>query len=401
MHKRTSLFCAAILVVGVSPALAAGFGFYENGASASAQAGAWVARANDASANWYNPAALVHLSGGEVQFGFNYLEIGRDTHFSSSLYGSQDAIGNGATPAHFFYSQKINDRIAWGVGLNNPFGLISEWNKPPLTFSSRRAELRTYLINPNLAFRLGNKWSLAIGADYLSAEVDEFSHDTVVLGIPTTANLRGEGDAWGYNAALQLKLEHFSFAGQYRSVLEPEIAGHVTFSGVPGTFLNSAATAELDLPAQILLGAAWTGKRMDVEVGAYQTRWDSFRKLAVETGNPATSVVLTENWNNTWSYRLGLAFRLGEEMKHELRAGGVFDASPVPVQYLRPSIPDSDRTGCSVGYGYLSKHWGIDVYAMYLWFADVTANGALSDGVFNGTYSSSIVLGGVTAKYRF
>lgn len=88
-------------------------------------------------------------------------------------------------------------------------------------------------------------------------------------------------------------------------------------------------------------------------------------------------------------------------MKHELRAGGVFDMSPVPVEFLRPSIPDADRTGYSVGYGDLSKRWGIDVYAMQLDFADVTATGSPADGVFPGTYTSSILLAGVTAKYRF
>ena len=401
MNKRSPLFWAVIVALATSPAFASGFGFYENGANASAQGGAWVARANDASANWYNPAALVHLSGGEVQFGLNYLEIGRDTHFSSNIYGSYDAVGNGVTPAHFYYSQKINDRIAWGVGLNSPFGLISEWKDAPVTFSSRRAELRTYLLNPNVAFKLSKGWSLALGVDYLSAEVTEFSHDAVVLGIPSTANLAGEGDSWGYNAALQFKSKSFSIAGQYRSVLKPEIDGHLTFTGAPGAILNSAATSEIDLPAQIMLGAAWTGKRVDVEFGGYETRWNSFRSLDIQTGNPATNKNLTENWDTTWSYRLGLAVRLGKEMKHELRAGGVFDRSPIPVEYLRPSIPDADRTEFSLGYGYLSKRWGIDVYAMYLSFADVTANGKLSDGVFNATYSSSIMLGGVTAKYRF
>lgn len=397
MNKRNPLILNVIVALAAAPAFASGFGFYENGAKASAQGGAWVARADDAAANWYNPAALVHLSGREVQFGLNYLEVGSDTQFSSNLYGSFDAVGNAVTPAHFYFSQRINDRVAWGVGLNSPFGLVSEWKNAPLVYSSRRAELRTYLLNPNVAFKLGKGWSFAFGADYLAAEVREFSRDVTAT---STANLTGEGDAWGYNFALQFKIDGFSLAGQYRSALRPTIEGSLTISK-PQTIQSLAATAQLNLPGQTMLGAAWTGKRVDVEVGGYYTQWNYFKSLDVDTGNAATNIHLTENWTGTWSYRLGLAVRLGKEMKHELRLGGVFDDSPVPVEYLRPSIPDSDRTGYSLGYGYLSKKWGIDIYAMQLQFDDVTATGSPADGAFPGTYTSSILLAGVTAKYRF
>ena len=401
MRKRISILVTMLVPLAAAPALASGFAFYENGAKASAQAGAWIARADDASANWYNPAALVHGPEHEVEFGLNYLEIGSDTQFSLAPGVSIDAVGNTVTPAHFYFSQKLNDRVAWGFGLNSPFGLVSGWKDFPLTLSSRRAELRTYLFNPNIAFKLSDHWSFAFGADYLAAEVREFSHDAVVGPFPTTANLTGEGDAWGYNFALQFKVESFSIAGQYRSSMKPSIEGTLAFSGVPGTFLNSAASAKVSLPGQTMLGAAWTGERFDVEVGGYYTQWNDFKNLLVETGNPATTVNLIENWESTWSYRVGLAVRLGQGMNHELRAGGVLDDSPVPVEFLRPSIPDSDRTGYTLGYGYLAARWGIDVYAMYITFDDATANGSPSDGVIPGTYSSTILLAGVTAKYRF
>ena len=71
MEKRHALVLLAAAALAVAPAFGSGFGFYEQGAKASGQAGAWVARADDASANWYNPAALAFLSGREVQFGLN------------------------------------------------------------------------------------------------------------------------------------------------------------------------------------------------------------------------------------------------------------------------------------------------------------------------------------------
>ena len=399
MNKRTPLILAVIVVLAAAPAFASGFGFYEQGAKASGQSGAWVARADDASANWYNPAALVNLTGREVQFGLNYLQPGSDTQFSPTATPgvSIDAVGNGAAPAHFYFSQKINDRVAWGVGLNTPFGLQSEWDNPLVTQVSSRSVLRTYLLNPNVAFKLGNYWSVGFGADYIAVEVSEFSQQPVP-GVVTT-NLTGEGDAWGYNFALQFKMKSFSIAGQYRSSLRNKLFGNFSVNSPLGS-TNTPVTANLDLPGQTMLGVAWTGKRVDVEVGAYYTQWNYFKSLDVVFPSPAPTLSIPEYWEGSWSYRLGLAFRLGKEMHHELRVGGVLDETPVPTQFLRASIPDSDRVGGSLGYGYQGKSWGVDIYAMYLSFDDATAIGS-EPLVIDGTYSTSIWLAGLTAKYRF
>jgi long-chain fatty acid transport protein len=308
-------------------------------------------------------------------------------------------VSNVETPSQIYFSQKISDRIAWGIGINNPFGLATEWKDVPLTLSSKRAELVTYLINPNIAFRMNKYFSLALGLDYLSAEVKEFSRD--LLAPVTTANLTGEGDGFGYNAALSFKMDHVSVAAQYRSGFTPNIQGNLAFSGPPGNVLNSSASAKIDLPSEAMLGVAWTSRRVDVELDADYTAWNVFKSLDIVTPSPLTSVSQTENWAATWAYRLGVAVRIDKEGHHELRAGGVWDDTPIPTQYLRPSIPDADRTGYSLGYGWQGKHFGVDVYGMELQFDDVTANGSPVDGVIPGTYQTSILLFGGTFKYRF
>jgi long-chain fatty acid transport protein len=400
MNKRIPPILAVTVALAAAPAFASGFGFYEQGAKASGQAGAWVARADDASANWYNPAALVNLTGREVQLGLNYLQPGNDTTFTptGAPVATIDAVSNGVTPAHFYFSQKINDRIAWGVGLNSPFGLETQWDAPPAVQVASHSELRTYLLNPNIAFKLGNYLSVGFGVDYIAVEVREFSQEPVP-GVAST-NLTGEGDAWGYNFALQFKMKSFSIAGQYRSELRNKIFGNFSINSPLGSS-NTPATAFLDLPGQTMVGVAWTGNRVDVEAGAYYTQWNYFKSLDVvfpPSTTPAISI--PQYWEGTWSYRLGVAYRLGQEMQHEIRIGGVLDESPVPPEFLRPSIPDSDRVGGSLGYGFQGKSWGIDVYAMYLDFDDATAIGS-APLVIDGTYTNSIWLAGLTAKYRF
>lgn len=407
MKVRHALILAVMVGGAAAPALASGFAFYEQGAKASGQASAWVARADDASANWYNPAALMQLKGPELQIGTTWIDVGSDTKFTLAGGGPTfDAVSNSEFPSTFYYGQKVNDRFAFGVGINNPFGLTTEWKDVPLTLSARRSELKTYMINPNVALRISKSWSFAVGVDYLSAEVKEFSRDTAILLpgptlVPTTANLTGEGDGFGYNAALQFKMDCFSFGAQYRSGMRPEIRGNLRFSGLPGNFLNSSAQAQVDLPSQAMLGAAWTSKRVDVEGDAYYTAWNSFKSLDIETPNPATSVSLEENWKATWAYRLGVAVRVDSALHHEVRVGVVRDDTPAPTEFLRPSIPDADRWGYTLGYGWQGAHFGVDVYGMYIQFDDATANGSLADGVIPGTYQTTILLVGGTFKYRF
>jgi len=414
MRKHHAVILVAVALVAVAPALAAGFGFYEQSAKASAQGGAWVARADDAAANWYNPAALVHLSGREVQFGTNWLDVGGNTTFTytpqtSATTVTIDAVGNNTFPSYFYYAQKINDRLAWGIGVNNPFGLISEWDTVPMTYSSQKANFSTFNFNPNLAFKISESWSAAIGFDYLAVQLDEFSRVVPPTSSPTV-NFKGEGNGLGYNLALQFKIKSFSIAGQYRSAMTPTIRGNLTFSGAASVF-NASASAGLAIPSMTMLGAAWTSDRVDVEVDATYTAWNTFKSLTLETSSPLAPAPLTENWASTWSYRLGVAVRLDKDMHHELRFGGLIDDSPVQVEYLRPSIPDSDRTGYTLGYGWQGKQFGVDLYAMQLEFDDVTAMGVPpyvhpvypinADGVIDGTYKSSVLLVGGTFKYRF
>lgn len=394
------------LVAG--PALASGFSIFEQSAKASGQAGAWVARADDAASNWYNPAALLRQDGMQFQIGTNLIPIGENTDFTVTdttylaLVGmtppqTYAAEGNLATPSHIYFSHKASDRIAWGVGLNNPFGLITEWKDLPVTLSARKSELVTWVLNPNVAIGLG-QWSVAVGADYMLADVTESSRDVErsELGLPpgevvARSNLIGDGDAWGYNIALHRAGERWSFGLTYRSELSPKIEGDLKFSDIStaspvyaAVFQNTQGSAELDLPAQAAIGVAWhASDSCDVELDIAFAGWSSFERLAIDTEDPNFDEVLEENWDDTLSYRIGTAWGLAEA--HELRFVAVYDEAPIPAETLRPSIPDGDRTGVSLGYGYSSTKWNLDAYLMPLWFADATAMGDAADGVIDGT----------------
>jgi long-chain fatty acid transport protein len=61
------------LIMTPASGLGSGFALYEAGARGSALAGAVVARADDLSAIFYNPAGLVQLPGFQVMGGFSFI----------------------------------------------------------------------------------------------------------------------------------------------------------------------------------------------------------------------------------------------------------------------------------------------------------------------------------------
>jgi long-chain fatty acid transport protein len=117
---------------------------------------------------------------------------------------------------------------------------------------------------------------------------------------------------------------------------------------------------------------------------------------------------LEENWSDTYSYRLGGTWALAE--KHDLLFGVVYDEAPVPSETMRPSIPDGNRTGISLGYGYMAKKWNLDFYLMPVFFEDAIAKGDLAnkpgvsadpDGVIDGKYESMTTLFGLSFNFKF
>lgn len=410
------------LVLITSPSFGSGFGIYENGAKASGMAGAWVAQADDAAANWYNPAALVWLEGSELQFGTNLITAGGDTELTSSdprfgLFTEQtfEMESNLATPSHFYFRQKVNPNFAWGIGINNPFGLVTDWQQRPVTFSARKSELVTFYLNPNVAFRLTETLSVGLGLTYVDAEIKEFSREAPIdldgnplngFEVIGSSNLTGSGDDIGWNIALHQKTATYSFGLTYRSDVTVGIDGNIDFENfgpLSPRFNDSPGTADLNLPDIAAIALAWQGSRgWTYEIDVVWTGWSAFDTLAVDIENNVPGFVedinLREDWDDTFSYRLGFNKTLGSG--NEFRFGVLFEEGAVPEDTLRPSIPDADRFAPTIGYSFNGSKWGVDAYYMALFIDDITAQG-LEEGLIQAEYSSFVHLAGVTASYTF
>lgn len=419
--QQGALLGVLALTLSASSVLASGFSIYEQGGKASGLAGAYVAQADDASANWYNPAALVWMEeGSQFQAGTNLITAGGDTTLTSSDIGfglrtatEFEPESSIETPSHFYYTRKVNPNIAFGIGVTNPFGLVTEWSTRPITFSASRSDLVTFVVNPNVAFRLTETWSVAIGADYILADVKDFSREVPINldANPATfevvgfSNLSGDGNDLGWNVALSHRTPVSSFGLTYRSGFSVDIDGNIdyaNFGPLTPLFPSSPGQTTLELPAQAAIGWSFAlTNAVEMEVDVAWAEWSAFKELVVDIENNTNlsrDFVVREDWDDSMSYRLGLSWQASDVNAY--RFGVVFDESPVPEETLRPSIPDANRTGLSIGYGRTGKKIDLDLYYMALQFDDITARRG-EEGVINATYETFVHLAGASVNFRF
>jgi long-chain fatty acid transport protein len=106
---------------------------------------------------------------------------------------------------------------------------------------------------------------------------------------------------------------------------------------------------------------------------------------------------IRESWEDVYNYRLGI--RWTASPTSQWRAGYVYDETPQREEGVSPLLPDADRNGFSLGYGYTG---GIkaDFAIMYLPFDERSRNQSFpGEGPFFGTYNTTAWLLGATLTF--
>lgn len=404
--KKWLIFIASILsVLGTSSdGFAAGFRLPEQGVASLGMASAFVGQADDPSAVWYNPAAITQLDGTRIYGGVIAVHPVL-TH--ETIIGTTD-VSNREThlPVHFYATHKLNDRFALGLGINNPFGLATDWAPTSLTRAvATFSKVVTTEVNPNVAYQLSDHASVAVGFAYFKARA-------TLENIPSGTLLRvnGDGDGWGANAAFFLKAtKQLNLGLSYRSRIKVPIDGSADLAS--GAFSNGAHS-QITFPDILVAGLSYRPTdRLTLNADLDFTFWSTYDRLVIESNTfllfpppvgPTTVVTQEKQWKDVWCIRLGGQYALTERWK--LRAGYLYDKNPVPSAYFETRLPDTDRQGISLGAGLSAGKVTVDGAFMYLRFNSRTINDSLADGTFqilNGKYKSDAYLAGLSVGYKF
>jgi len=408
-----------VLCWWTTTAQGAGFALIQQGTAAMAQGNAFVADASDASAIFYNPAGLNQLKRAQVYVGsfLNY----PDREFSG---GGQDSQTN-----HRLYKSlttylaiPLHNRVAVGIGFFSPFGLGTAW---PPTWAGRYlttySSMRTYNLNPVVSVKVLDNLSVAAGVDFLWSRVQLKRKTPVVFRGATfpdgEVNLTGEGNGLGYNLGLLYEpLPGVKAGVAYRSKISVQHNGEIATvlpAPLPSGFPVSGS-ATLVFPASLTMGVSYSRwAPFAFEFDATWTGWSSYSKFKTNFDEPvAVNGVMTntstvpKNWHDAWAFRFGANYEIMEGMK--VRAGYIYDLTPVPDSSLDPQVPDANRHIFTVGGDVkVLTRFTLGIAYNYILAESrdkdntVVFNGVPARLQANGNYNSNVHSLGLSCAFQF
>ena len=407
-----------------------GFLVYEFGTAATAQAGAFVARAYDPSAIFYNPAGLGWLTGTQVSFGTTLILPSNSLslpNYPDPTWQSVDGEKQVFYPSHVYITHQLNDKIVFGIGVHSPYGLGTNWPKDfPLRFISYYTNMKTFFINPSVGYKVTDKFSIGFGLSYIYSDVTIKRKSIADLseygihGIPPFElgiELKGkETSAFGFNAGILYKEEKWSVGLAYRSRATLGFEGDLKFElpiALPAPlnlfFQDTEGSANMHLPDIITVGFAFKlTDNFEAEANLQYNTWSVYDKLEIYSEEKKMDEI-EENWKDSIVLRFGAEYKISKNLA--VRFGFLYDQTPQPVETMDPTLPDSDRYGFTAGIGYKMNNLTIDIAYYYELFTDRESTNRAEDELLSliypnpawitGTYSTYAHLIGITFTYKF
>lgn len=382
MKTIARLMPALALGVAAGQAGAAGFQLLEQNASGigNAYSGS-AAVAENASTIFFNPAGMTQLKEREISAGITAVRPTFKFDDRGSLPGALTGTGNGGDAGSWAFLP--NAYLSWGVtkdvyvglGLGAPFGLVTEYHNPWVGGAhALKFDIKTYNINPSIAWRVNDKVSLGAGASYQKMEVEYvrlFSVSSPALA-GTSVKLGAEDWAWGWNVGALFTLSPTTKVGvSYRSKVRHDLQGDLKSSGTAAASIgNSPASARVDLPDTFILSVAQTlSDRWEMLGDISWTGWSSIQNVDImrySSGTGSLAQRLDTQFRDTWRFALGTNYKLNETVK--LKFGIAYDQTPVRSDETRlVSLPDSNRTWLSTGAQIkVNKDSTVDLGAAYI-----------------------------------
>ncbi|HAS4275290.1 TPA: outer membrane protein transport protein [Vibrio cholerae] len=429
--NKTLLSCAvAFGLASVSTfTQAAGFQLAEYSATGLGRAYAGeAAMADNASAQWRNPAMLTYLEGTQVSAGaiyvnpnvdvegtVNHAQLGK-THASSNDFAHDAVIPN------FYLSHQLNEQMALGFALGTNYGMETDLGTEfAASHFGNQASVISKEANLNIAYQILPQLSIGGGVRYVMGEghfgatapaKNLIRHPVTnnVMTLPKGTTLKymeGEDNSWGWQvgSAWQINQDHrVGFA--YKSEVVMDFEGHaegVSYGSYKPGMMSVTLPATAELASFHQLNDQWA-----IHASINWTDWSSFKELT--TVFPEKSdLIKSENWEDNYRFALGTTYQY--DAKLALRAGVAYDTSAVDDKNRTATIPETDRTWVSVGGSYVATpQLTLDAGFTYIFAKDATINeprdasdqtAAAIGGAFTGNVSGNVWLIGVQANYRF
>ncbi|OOF09226.1 aromatic hydrocarbon degradation protein [Salinivibrio sp. PR5] len=433
-NKIVYLAVAAALGSLSTSAYSAGFQLAETSATGLGRAFAGeAAMADNASAQFRNPALLSYLADTQVSAGGIYVNPNVDIDGENSQHGqtSTNDVAHDAVIPNFYFAHQIDDRFTAGLALATNFGMETDLgNDFTGTQFGNEAAVTTFEINPNLAWKATEQLRVGAGLRYVLGEgsIGAQANTTgSIKPIPAGSTLKymeGDDRAWGWQLGVAYDINDNNRIGfNYRSEVELTLEGHaegLSFDQVAGKITKQPKSTyngsmALTLPATAEFSSLHQlTEQWAVHTSLNWTEWSSFDKLEADIPylNGAQEVKV-ENWEDNYRFAIGTTYQWDQKLT--LRSGIAYDTSAVSDKNRTLTIPETDRTWLSVGAGYdVTSKLTLDAAFTYIFAKDAPVkeardginseseqNAEANFGAFEGETTGNVWLLGVQASYRF
>ncbi|QIZ78093.1 outer membrane protein transport protein [Ferrimonas lipolytica] len=431
--RKLSLLVAALVSGHVS---AAGFQLSETSATGLGRAFAGAAAvADNASSQGRNAAMLLALDGIQFSAGAVYIDPEVDTDGTVTYFNPvtgqmqqanadlNDYVPSAVVP-NFYFSHKVDNTWAYGIGVTSNYGLTSETpsDDHAAAFLGSKTEVITVELNPNVAYAIDENYSIGFGIRALYADGEIIAHapswtdglnqQLVAVGAAPAyppggtllSKVSGDDIAWGYNFGVHWQSNKgHSLGFAYHSAIDLELEGdYNVFAGEAG-YVKRSASMDVTLPAFAeFAGAHQLTPALRMSASIKWTQWSEFDDLIVDYDG-GSDLLKEEKFDDSWRFALGADYRINSNWL--MRTGVAYDQAAVDNEHRTLSIPDSDRIWLSGGVAYeFSPQLTLDFSATYIAATgdgDITEEQPALGALYEGEVDGDVWLLGVQASYRF
>ncbi len=409
---RRFIFLVATLLMATQPAIAGGFFIPEQGTKAMGLGNAFTAIADDGSAMWFNPAGIAFQDGTVITLGTDLITPTNEFTFTGSTQTNKTKRETFVVPHAYLSYNSPELPVTLGLGINSPFGLSTDWTNSGAPFAAVApalipalgtatvsfSEIQMLNINPNVAFKVNDQLSIAVGAAYY--DVTRVNLNNQVL------TLNGKGSGWGGNAALLYKGDGINVGISYRTRVKADIDGSARYPLgsaplLPVGFSTTAKTS-ITFPDLLSFGLAYNiSDSLLASVNIDWVNWKTFDRINITQPalGAAGNLTIPENWKATTTFRIGMEWAYNSAMR--ARFGYVYDPTPINDVDFSPRLPGNDRQLFTLGYGYdISDSVTLDLGYAYVLLKDRTQTASAAP-FYNGRYKSNVHIFAADVTARF
>jgi len=366
-------------------------GFYLQEQSARGAGRAFSGEVADEGAQslWWNPAAIGGVEGVDIHFAASAIIpkgsvenvntlIVRPGQAAAPVGGDERArnpIDKGLLPSGAI-AVALTPRFSVGLAFASPYSFTTNYSSTSwVRYTADKTELRTYDIQPSVAFRPTPNLSIgaALNIEYADATLSNYLPNLSPLQADGHQQLEGNGWDLGWSAGVQYHTGPITFGASYKSSVKHELKGTITTTGLLGplagqnTEINTNATFRT--PWQAIFGArAAVTPALTLNAQVTRMGWSKFD--AIRLGAPLDTAI-PENYRDTWSFAGGVDYAVSPQWT--VRAGVQHAQTPTRNGERDARVPDSNRWNFATGTSYaLSSRFTIDAAAAYIAFKDAT-----------------------------